>query len=102
MILRVFLSLPHQLERTERVNCVLASIKRTMEGKGYTASSPESVIGLDDMDSQALVRLSMLVACDTVWFPKDFERSALSVGEYNYAWALNKKIVIDPVRRMLD
>ncbi|MCZ4061206.1 hypothetical protein O3W44_22560 [Pantoea sp. LMR881] len=81
---------------------MLANVKSGLVDKGFALSSPDKVIGLDDLDALAVLRLSMLVACDTVWFPKDFERSALSVGEYNYAWALRKDIIIDPVRRLLD
>ncbi|MEY8772988.1 hypothetical protein AB6T85_21485 [Erwinia sp. ACCC 02193] len=102
VIHRIFLSLPHQLEPSELVATMLNNIGNSLTAKGYELSSPAKVIGFDDVAALAVLRLSMLIACDSVWFPKDFQRSALSVGEYNYAYALRKSIVIDPVRRLLD
>lgn len=99
---RIFLSLPDQLEQSELVASMLNNIGNSLVEKGYELSSPAKVIGLVDIAALAILRLSMLVECDSVWFPKDFQRSALSVGEYNYAYALRKNIVIDPVRRLLE
>lgn len=96
------MSLPHQMERSELVDVKLRNVASELEYKGYALLSPNSLIGHDDIAALSMMRLSMLVACDSVWFPKDFQKSALSVAEYNYAYAMNKTIVIDSERRLLD
>lgn len=96
------MSLPHQMERSELVDVRLRNVASELEYKGYALLTPDGLIGHDDLAALAVMRLSMLVACDSVWFPKDFQQSALSVAEYTYAYAMNKTIVIDPDRRLLD
>lgn len=99
---RVFLSLPHQLTRSELVAVRLSLVKSGLAEQGFECASPEETFGLDNINMSAVLRLGLLVSCQVVWFPKDFERSALSVGEYNYAYALNKRIIVDGSRRLLD
>lgn len=99
---RVFLSLPHQLTRSELVAVRLSLVKTGLKEQGYECASIEGSIGLNNIDTLAVLRLGLLVSCQAVWFPKDFERSALSVGEYNYAYALDKRIIVDGSRRLLD
>lgn len=94
--------MPHQLEDSELVAFHVSMVNETLLDQGYELSSPYGLTKVEDLDVVALARLSMLVACDSVWFPKDFERSAMSVGEYNYAYALRKHIVVDKTRRLLD
>lgn len=98
---RVYLSTPHDVD-ARLMRTRLCNVKATFEEQGYDLIEPPEIMIHQPIETVSMMRLAMLVACSAVWFPRDFERSPVSVAEYNYAYAMNKKIVVDPARRLLD
>ena len=98
---RVYLCVPYGAD-DELVRKRLCNIKTTLEEAGYSVTEPPGTTAGQSMETALMMRLSLLVVCSAGWFPCDFQRSAVSVAEYNYAYAMNKKIEVDPARRLLD
>lgn len=99
---KVFLSLPPATQNPALLQAKISGVIRSLTNSGYCVSDHKLFLSVPDADAQALIRLTLLSGCDTVWLPKDFQRSPLSVAEYNYAYFLNKKIITDPDRRLQD
>ena len=72
----------------------LAIVEEGYKATGFAVSNPSS-LGFDHGGVETLVtRICLLGLSSEVWFPKDFERDPICVAEYNYAYALGKKITI--------
>lgn len=78
----------------------LTIVEEGYKAIGFVVSNPSS-LGFDSAGVEALVtRICLLGLSSEVWFPKDFERDPICVAEYNYAYALGKRVTIDK-RRIL-
>ncbi|WP_283440060.1 hypothetical protein [Serratia sp. CC22-02] len=98
---RVYLSTPHDVD-AGLLRARLCNVKATFEEQGYDHIEPPAIMIHQPIEAVSMMRLAMLVASSVVRFPRDFERSPVSVAEYNYAYAMDKKIMVDPIRRLLD
>lgn len=80
----------------------LAIVEEGYRTTGFAVSNPSS-LSCDNAGLETLVtRICMLGLSSEVWFPKDFERDPVCVAEYNYAYALGKKITVDTRRVFKD
>ena len=100
-LMSVYLSTPHDVD-ARIMRARLCNVKATFEEQGYALIEPPVTMISQPLETVSMMRLAMLVACTVVWFPRDFQKSPVSGAEYNYAYAMNKKIMVDTTRRLLD